>query len=132
MFRAVAVPVCLTVLAAFRDAPFEHFHAHDHAEHVHRDHSAASAARHGHFGLAGHGGHESVLDSHSEHSDEDAILLDWFQNIPNPPLALVFETVEVPVLPLPAPLPSRVDFPACRSHDPPALRSLGPRAPPKQ
>ena len=130
MFRAAAIPVCLTVLAAFCGAPFEHFHAHDYTEHVNRDHGATSGTRHGHFGIGAEPGQEPNLDSHAEGGDEDAILLDWFQNIPNPPPALVFENVEVPVLPLPAPMPSRVDLPACRSHDPPALQSLKTRAPP--
>ena len=130
VLRAVAIQVCLTVLAAFCDAPSQHFHVHDYTEHVNRDHGAALATRHGHFGFRAHGGHESVHQLCAEDGDNDAIFLNWFQDQPNPQSALVFETAESPVLRAPAPTRSRVGVLTCRSHDPPSLRSRNSRAPP--
>jgi hypothetical protein len=121
--RLTHIAVLVAFVLSFGKAPFEHTHDsdphHKHANgisHTHwpseRDHDTSGAP-----GLSG-----------TDHFD--ARMLDWIPSDGRTPDYFAVGLPESIALPIPAPLTARVPKTSARGHDPPALFSLTPRAPP--
>ena len=131
MRRLIAVQACLTLLMALYMAPFQHVHLgvdDDHEEHEAHHHSNIV---HSHpfviFVPAGNDGGATVTETDDDHR---AISLDTYAAIQVSSLFPVFLPVSPVILSSPAESFAPVEFVEVRGHDPPALASSPPRAPP--
>jgi hypothetical protein len=131
MRRLIAVQACLTLLMALYMAPFQHVHLgvdDDHEEHEAHHHSNIV---HSHpfviFTPAGNDGGANVTAADDDHR---AISLDTFAAIHAPTLFPAFLPGSPVIWSSLAESFAPVEFVEVRGHDPPALASSPPRAPP--
>jgi hypothetical protein len=126
--RYVSIQVLLALVPAVFSAPFLHLHGHEDTDHVLEAHSTQTVVSHPHLSACGHaqGPGKAIISC----EDEDAVSLDWFQGGPQSVPDLKFVVVETTVIPSPELTAFWTEVPTHRSHDPPLIVSLSPRAPP--
>jgi hypothetical protein len=130
MRRVIAVQACLTLLMALYMAPFQHVHLgvdDDHEEHEAHHPSIVHSHPFVIFIPAGHDGGATVTGADDDHH---AISLDTYAAIQLSALSPVFLPGSPVILASPAESFTPVEFVEVRGHDPPALASSPPRAPP--
>jgi hypothetical protein len=131
MRRVIAVQACLTLLLALYMAPFQHVHLGVDDDHEEPEAHHHSNIVHSHqfiiFIPAGHDGGANVTAAEDDHR---AISLDTYAAIQVPTPFPVFLPGSPVILSSPAESYAPVEFVEVRGHDPPALASSAPRAPP--
>jgi hypothetical protein len=128
MRRLVALQSCVALSVAFTLAPFQHVHHGGPSDHDH------SSFMHAHFysalseGVAGHDDDGPEIErSHDEHS---ASPLDTFTIVAPTAFALSLPPQIAVLIPVPSISSAIVDTVEECGHDPPAIASSIPRAPP--
>lgn len=131
MRRALAAQLCLALVPALLDSSFLHTHEDHLSAHFREAHAAKGLVPHAHLGPVPDPT-EAVPGPQLRSGDHDpeAKPLGWFQARQASAQPIVFEAVESPGLPTPEPEASAKLELSPRGHDPPALRSSPPRAPP--